>query len=103
MDETCNTDVEITRIPEPREGLWYGQVLLANKVIHTLISDSMKLQPERLVKFMTSSLPIEIVEALEPNQEFWLDLATARELHATCLDLRFFGIIPPTNITAEQN
>ena len=95
MDKTRNTGLEVIRSPGPREGLWYGRVLLVNHVIHTVIADSLDLQPERLVKFATSNLPTEIVEILEPDQQFWLDLTAARELRAVSLDARFFGILPP--------
>ena len=99
MHEAHKNDGKILDNLEPREGLWYGRVLLVNKVIHTLISDSLERQPNRLVKFMTTSLPVEIVVALEPEQKFWLDLTAARELRATFIDTRFFGIIPPDLIT----
>lgn len=89
-------------VPEPRPGLWYGDIQGINPFRTHFWArqvDSMDQEPPHMAEWRFESFSKEDQALLVPGKQFWWDAEAGKGSTATVLDSTMFGFFPVDLIT----
>ncbi len=97
-----SADSEREGIPEPREGLWYGDIQSVDYrtgEVWARHRHSLNLKPDRLVRWDREQLPVGTEDLAKVGKQYWWDEDAALTREELIIDddvLGFFPVIPFT-------